>query len=262
MTRYLVPTIVVGALSLSASTARALPPAHRADASSLAADEGVAEAPAPTADTSGMLSDAELARLAEPESKTEVMLISGSPRGVAEDFLVLPEGAELGARLRVITADEDGLGGGKIKLTDLALFDLHAQWGFAHGFELDGAVSVLAKQPGGTAEGVWQGATLALRRDLWASTALAASGSVAPLLGQPGYDLGATAFVAHKHRITQLVDFALAAGASTTLLRPTRAVDQPYLIEAAGHAAIEVGFDRTWGGWMGSAMRCRWLMAA
>jgi len=249
MNRCLVPMIVVGALSLSAHTVRALPPPHLIDELSVAPDDSAAEPPPPPP-TTAPLSDAELARLSLQDAKTEVITISGSPRGVAEDFLVLPSGAELGARLRLITAD-DGPAGGKLKLTDLALFDLHGQWGLTHGYELDAAVSVLAKQPSASDEGVWQGAMLALRRDLWARTALALSGTAAPLVGQPGYDLGASAFVAHKHRITRVVDFALAAGASATFLRPTHAVDQPDVIEGAGHAAIEVGFDRMWGGWMG-----------
>ena len=247
MIRGLVPMMMVGALILSTRAARALPPPHLTDELTVGPDESAAEPPArPIAEPT----EAELLRLAEREAKTEVITVTGSPRGVAEDFLVLPSGAELGARLRVITAD-DGLAGGKIKLTDLALFDLHGQWSLAHGYELDAAVTVLAKQPSASDEGVWQGAMLALRRDLWTRTALALSGSLAPLLGQPGYDVGASAFVAHKHRVTPVVDFALAAGASSTFVRPSHAVDSPYVIEGAGHAAIEVGLDRIWGGWMG-----------
>jgi hypothetical protein len=218
-----------------------------------AAPEPPAEGTPATSDplVTPALSDAELARLAEQEAKAEVIPVTGSPRGVAEDFLVLPDGADLGGRLRLITAD-DGLGAGRIKLTDLALLDLNAQWGFAHGYELDGAVSVLAKQPAGTDEPVLQGGSLAVRRDLFTRTALAVSGSIGPLAGLPGYELGAAVFVAHKHRLNQFIAFALAGGASSTFLRPAMASDRPYLFEGAGHAAVQVAFDRIWGGWMGA----------
>jgi hypothetical protein len=197
------------------------------------------------------LSDEQLAKLAGQEATAEVITVTGSPRGVAEDFLVLPDGADLGGRLRLITAD-DGLGAGRIKLTDLALVDVNAQWGFARGFELDGALSVLAKHPAGTDEHVFQGGSLAVRRDLFTRTALAVSGSAGPLAGLSGYELGAAVFVAHKHRLNQYIAFALAGGASSTFVRPTMADDKPYLFEGAGHAAVNVAFDRMWGGWMGA----------
>jgi hypothetical protein len=177
---------------------------------------------------------------------------SGSDsRGVAEDFLVLPDGADLGGRLRMITAD-DGLGVGRLKLTDVALFDLAAAWAFARSFELDAQVSVLAKQPSATSEPVLQGGSVTVRRDLFTRTAVAVSGAAGPLLGVKGLELGAAAFVTHKHRLNGYVAFALAAGASSTFLRPTDAQDNPYLFEAAGNAAIHVGLDRAWGGWMGA----------
>ena len=174
-----------------------------------------------------------------------------SSRGVAEDFLVLPDGADLGGRLRMVTAD-DGLGVGRLKLTDLALMELDADWAFARSFELDAAVSVLAKQPSATREPVLQGGSLTVRRDLFTRTAAAVSGAAAPLLGVKGLEFGAAAFVTHKHRLNEFVAFALAAGASSTFLRPTNAQDNPYLFEAAGNAAIHVGFKRFVGGWMGA----------
>jgi hypothetical protein len=231
------------ALSLVATTALAAP--EPPIGGSPATSDPLAEPVTPA------LSDAELAKLAEQEAKAEVITVGGSPRGVAEDFLVLPDGADLGGRLRLITADA-GLGAGRIRLTDLALFELNAQWGFAHGFELDGALNVLAKQPSGTDEHVLQGGSLAIRRDLFTRTALAVSGSAGPLAGLGGYQLGAALFVAHKHRLNQYIGFALAAGADSTFLRPTTADDKPYLLEGAGHAAVQVGFDRMWGGWLGA----------
>jgi hypothetical protein len=235
------------ALCVFATTARAAPQP------TLGAQLGdpLAEPPPAVASPTGDLSDAELARLAEAEAKAEVITISGATRGVAEDFLVLPDGVDVGGRLRLITAD-DGLGAGAIKLTDLALIDLHAEWGVAHGFELDGVISVLAKQPSGADAHVVQGGSLAVRRDLFTRTALAVSGSAGPLAGVKGYQLGAELFLAHKHRVNEFIAFALAGGASSTFLRPTLADDKPYLLEGAAHAAVQCGFNRMWGGWMGA----------
>ena len=67
---------------------------------------------------------------------------------------------------------------------------------------------------------------------------------MSPLLGPSGYDVGAAAFAAHKHRITRTVDLALAADASSTFVRPTRGIDRPYVFQGAGHVAIEVGIER------------------
>src|SRR5882724_5942345 len=94
-------------------------------------DPAPADSPAPTESPqsgpggSTELSDAELARLAANESRDEVIQVAGAltsrsiGRGVAEDFFVLPEGLDAGAKVRAITAD-DALGTGKLKLTDLA----------------------------------------------------------------------------------------------------------------------------------------------
>src|SRR5437867_1654746 len=80
-------------------------------------------------------------------------------RGVAEEFNVLPSGLDVGAQLRSINAD-GGLGMGSLKLTDLALFDMQAQWAFRSHYELDGSVSVVPKQPSSTSEPVFQGGGL------------------------------------------------------------------------------------------------------
>ena len=188
-------------------------------------------------------------------------------RGVAEEFLVLPDGAQLGGQLRTITAGSGGLGDGALKLTDVALFDVSASWAIAHHYELDGRVSMLAKQPSTTHEPVFQGGSLTLRRDLFERTAIALTGSVAPLVDLRGHAFGGAVAIAHKKRLTAYVTFALAAGASTTVIRAgestTPAMLQaaalvtdradPWIVEAGGHAAVLVRLpEGIWGGWMGA----------
>ena len=252
MTRYLVATIAACTLSLVAPRAGAAPtPPTDGSPPEDARPEAAPPEPEPVPVAVVDRIDMEHVGLTQSfVSSGAVLEVGGSSRGVAEDFLVLPDGAELGGRLRVITAD-DGLGVGRIKLTDLALFDVNAQWGFARGFELDATVTILPKQPSGGHGDVWQAASLAVRRDLWTRTALAVSGSAAPLLDLPGVDLGGAVAVTHKHRLDEFVSFALAAGASSTVLRSSMASDPPYLVEGAGHAALLVGADHVWGGWMG-----------
>ncbi len=182
---------------------------------------------------------------------SDIALTSGSSRGVAEEFLVLPEGAEVGGQLRTIMAD-GGLGTGALKLTDLALFDLDTHIAIAHHYELDATATFLPKQPSATSEDAFQGGSLTLRRDLATRTAIAISGTAGPLLGMHGFDAGGAAFVTHKHRLNEIVTFALAAGASTTFIHPTMSIDHPVLVEAAGHAAVLVRVpENVWGGWLG-----------
>jgi hypothetical protein len=240
---------IAAALSLVASTARAAP-TPPTDGSP--PDDDVAPEPPPPEPIA--VKDHENLELAGVTNQGAMLAraesIVGDPRGVAEDFLVLPDGIDVGARLRLITAD-DALGTGKIKITDLALFDVNAQWAFARGFELDGELSVLAKQPSATSEQVVQGGSLTVRRDLAVRPATAVSGSAGPLLGVAGFEVGAAAFVTHKHRLNGVVAFALAAGASTTFVRPSHADDSPTIIEGAGRASVLVSGAPVWGGWMG-----------
>jgi hypothetical protein len=175
---------------------------------------------------------------------------TGSARGVAEEFFVLPSGLDVGGKLRMVMAD-GGLGPGKLKLTDLAFFDMTAQWAIAKHYELDLSATVLPKQPSSTSEPFLQGGSLALRRDIGGRSALALAGAAGPLLGIQGLAFGGSLFVEHKHRLNEIVTFSLAGGASTTFVRPA-GIDRPMLVEAAGHASVLVRApNNMWGGWAG-----------
>lgn len=211
----------------------------------------------PTAPPVVELSNEQLAQ-ADVESSLQVVALSGGVaprgRGIAEDFLVLPSGLDVGARLRLITA-EDALGSGKLKLTDLVLFDVTAAWAFARRFQLDLRLSVLPKQPSITDEEVFQGAALAVRRELTARVGLAVSGSVAPLLGLDGLAFGGGASIFHKRRLNEVVAFSFTGGAGAQFFRPSSGVDDdpPYLLEGTGHFELQVRVpDGFWGGWLGA----------
>jgi len=176
-----------------------------------------------------------------------------SGRGVAEDYLVLPTGLELGGDLRTITAD-GGLGTGPLKLTDVGLVDASLEWAVHRHFEVDAAVSVLAKQPSDGDAATFQGGSLTLRRDLIARSALAITSSAEPLVGMHGLAYGAAAFATHKKQLNEIVSFSLALGGDAIFVRPTGMTDTPTVLEVAGHAAVlvRVPNDGVWGGWLGA----------
>lgn len=204
------------------------------------------------------LRDEELSRLATTEDLAQVIPVTGAVvprgRGIAEDFIVMPSGVDVGARLRLITAD-DALGAGKLKLTDLVLFDVTAAWAFARRFQLDLRLSVLPKQPSTTDEEVFQGGALAVRRELTPRLGLAVAGAVAPLLGLDGLAFGTSAALLHKRRLNEVVAFSLSGGATAQFFRPSSGFDDdpPFLVEGTGHLELQVrvpnGF---WGGWLGA----------
>jgi hypothetical protein len=181
-----------------------------------------------------------------------------STRHVAEDFMVLPDGVDLGARVRTITAD-DGLGVGKLKLTDVALFDVSMSWAIAKHFELDATGTILVKQPSTTDEDVAQSGSLALRRELPHRMAIAIGGSASALVNMHGDALGGSATLEHKHRLNEIVTFGLSLGADAIAIRSPNAIAargggvdaQPWLAEVGGHASVLVRVpEGVWGGWI------------
>jgi hypothetical protein len=173
-----------------------------------------------------------------------------SARSIAGDYDVMPAGYDLGGNVRAVTAD-GGLGTGKLKLTDVALFDAHAEWALHERYELDLSASVLAKQPSTTHEAVFQGGSLTVRRALPKRTSLAIEASGSPLVALAGFAAGGQLFVTHKHRLNEVVSFALAGGANAVMIHATHAIDTPYVVEGAVHASVLVRAPEAWGGWLG-----------
>lgn len=180
-----------------------------------------------------------------------ITVASSSAMAVAEDYLVLPDGAEVAGSLRTITAD-GGLGSGRIGLTDVALFDAHLVWAIARRYELDATASVLAKQPSATSEDILQGGSLTLRRAFNASVALAVSGGASPLIDLRGLAYDGSLFASYKKRLSRYCAFMLAAGGDTTVVHATNAVDTAAVVEGAAHADVLVRADDVWGGWLGA----------
>jgi hypothetical protein len=222
----------------------------RADDDPPAAEPPPATAPAPLPPPAPAVEPQRATRF----SSAEVMATggyAGNMRGVAEDFLVLPDGLDVGGKLRTVTAKASP-GMPELALTDLAFFDLDGQWAVARHYELDATATFLPKQPSTSHEHVFQGGSLALRRDLATRTAIALAASASPLAGIHGEAFGGSLFVTRKHRLNELVSFALAAGANETILRPT-GMAVASLGEIAGHASVLVRVPNgVWGGWLGA----------
>src|SRR6267142_184007 len=130
------------------------------------------------------------AAAADPEQPRAAMTgesvaVSGSARGVAEDYLVLPSGGEITAQMKFITADPL-LGGQPLKFTDLELFGITARWSLFSKLEIAGAVDFLPNQPSYSDEKPWQSVGLTLRSPLGPHVALALSGSGGHLISHTG----------------------------------------------------------------------------
>src|SRR5438874_2567604 len=77
--------------------------------------------------------------------------IGGSVRGVAQNYLVLPSGAELTTDLKFVTAG-DSLGGRPLAFSDLGLFGVTARVSVLRRLELAGGATFVPKQPSYTDE--------------------------------------------------------------------------------------------------------------
>jgi hypothetical protein len=111
--------------------------------------------------------------------------VSRSHRGVAEDYLVAPEGGELTGQMKFITADSI-LAARPLKFTDLGLFELGGRWSLFGKLELAAQVDLLPKQPSYTDEKPWQSVGGTLRSPLGKDVAIAVSGSGGHLIDHAG----------------------------------------------------------------------------
>jgi hypothetical protein len=177
----------------------------------------------------------------------------GSVRGVSEDWMILPQGLELGSELKFITS-APSLGAEPIAFSDVAIMTLHLRRSLAEVGELYASIDVLPKQPSWSEERMWQGASLGLRAQLGkkpAAFGIRASGG--PMLAELGmWGQGAARLDARK-RITEIMTFEGAASAAGTYLAPKDdARDPAWLVEGAVTGSVlfrDPGGH--FGGWLG-----------
>ena len=145
-------------------------------------------------------------------SWADTALVEGSHRGVAQDYLVMPSGAELGAQMRFITSDAV-LSDQPLRFTDLALFELSGRVSVTRTVELSGQVALLPKQPASMSEAPWQSAGLGVRDGLSRHVALALSAAAGHLIAHDGlWTRGSLAVEAKKTIDPELLAFDVQGG--------------------------------------------------
>jgi len=185
-------------------------------------------------------------------SAGETIGVTGaSPRGVAQDYVVLPEGGELTGQMKFVMS-EPSLGGERLRFSDLALFELAGRWSLHSRIELSGAVDLLPKQPSFTDEKPWQSVGLALRSSLGRRVAVALGGAGGHLLDHQGSWTRESLSLEWRKYIDEILQFDITGGVdgvglvdrgTTALVTEISAATSALFREPSGH----------WGAWVGIA---------
>lgn len=179
--------------------------------------------------------------LAQVSGSSTEAVSSRDMRALAADWLILPQGTwTLGGDLRFLTA-EGGLGEGALRFTDAVLLDLHARASVAGKAELFGGLTLLPKQPSGTGEVLWQGASLGGRVGFARRFAATVTAETGPLLGHRGNWLITEAGVEARKSLhpTLRLQGAL-LGAGTVLFRDGGTEGRPGFAEVVADAEVSL----------------------
>jgi hypothetical protein len=169
-------------------------------------------------------------------------------RGVAQNYLVLPSGAELGADLKLVTADS--FAGMPLHFADLALFTVDGRLALGGRVDVSGATTFVPKQPSYTDEKVWQSAAGDVRVALGHAYALALSGAGGHLLSHTGEWLSSSLVLERRKPLTDYMSFDLRGGfdaVSITASESTASLGEVGVAAAAhfrdpwGHAGAWLG---------------------
>jgi hypothetical protein len=215
--------------------------------------------PAPSPDTPARAQDTPVE---EPPSKpplpppTEVRAMSATldglmeVRGVAQNFLVMPSGVDLGADLKLITADS--LAGMPLGFSDLALFTLRGRAALGGRVDVSADATFLPKQPSYTDEKVWQSVSGAFHLALGDNHALVGSVGGGHLLDHTGAWIDSSLTLERRKPLTEYMSFDLRGGFE--LIELTSAMSTAHVGEISFQAATHF-HDPTGhaGAWLGVA---------
>ncbi|HTR50185.1 MAG TPA: hypothetical protein VMJ10_05715 [Kofleriaceae bacterium] len=178
--------------------------------------------------------------------------VRASSRGVAEDYLVLPEGGELTGQMKFIMSDPL-LGAQPLHFTDLALFGLTGRWALFSKLEVGASVDFLPKQPSYTDEKSWQSVGATLRSPIGEHAALALSGGGGHLLDSTGsWTRESLTFEWKKPIDREWLAFDMQAGLDGTGI--ARGDQGAFMTELAFQtAALFREPTGHWGSWLGIA---------
>ena len=159
--------------------------------------------------------------------------------------IVVPSGtAEVSGEMAFITADPSP-SFSALSFTDVGLLRLRARRAFADDFELLVGTSLLAKQPSGSGEPVWQGGALGARLALSSHFASVMEGGGGPMLGSAGVWWQAASGFEFKTSAERELRFALNAGGVVTVLDFDEETEQSFWMEEVGLGAeAQLGRDK------------------
>jgi hypothetical protein len=147
---------------------------------------------------------------AEPMHELAAETVAIEPGGVAQSYLVLPTGAELGTDLKLITADS--LAGMPVKFSDLALFTARGRIAIGGRVDLSIDTTLLPKQPSFTDEKAWQSVAGTARVAIGDYHALVLGVGGGHLLDHGGEWIESTIALERRKPLTEYMSFDLRAG--------------------------------------------------
>ncbi len=203
--------------------------------------------------TSVARAEVEVAPAPSPITTGESLRLDGSARGVAQDYMVLPAGAELTGSMRFITSPAvPGFGNEEaLRFSDLALFSIGGRYALLSKLELSASASFLAKQPSVSDEKPWQSVALGLRSPLGKRTALAINGSGGHLIDHQGAWSAESITLQWRKPIAEILTFDVSGGLEgigITAKSSTRA----FVTELATNgSALFREPNGHWGAWIG-----------
>lgn len=186
----------------------------------------------------------------DDEAGVAVMGYPSSRRGVAQDYLVLPHGAELTGAMRFIMS-EPVFGDEKLRFSDLALFSLAGRYSLFSKLELSAHASFLAKQPSITDEKPWQNAGVGLRSPLGKRVALAITGSGGHLIDHQGKWMQEAITLQWRKPIAELVQFEITGGMDAIGIDARNSTSAFVTEVAVGGKALVREPGGHWGAWVG-----------
>jgi len=196
------------------------------------------------------LSSAGISNVGDIAQGTSQSADTGSRRGIANDYLVMPSGGELTGAFRFLTTDQPALGTDRLRFSDLALLDLAGRWSLIPRLEVSGQISLVPKQPSTSSESVWQRAGISLRTPLGHHAAIALGGAGGHLLDHVGMWETGSLLVQWRKTISEFVQFDVSGGAEVTDLRAPRSTSAQ-IAELATAGSIVFHETWRWGAWIG-----------
>ena len=186
----------------------------------------------------------------QPGVETLSVRDSGSHRGVAQDFLVLPAGGEFTSQMRFLMS-EPSLGGKEMKFSDLALFGVGVRWSIFEKLELSLEGNFLAKQPSFTDEKPWQSVGGAVRSPIGKHAALQISAEGGHLINHEGMWTKEALMIQWRKPIHEILTYDIAVGVDGLSLSAPRA-PSAFITEAAlSTSALFREPSGHWGAWVG-----------